>query len=830
VEEEFHLVDLRTRCLAPRAPELLERLPSASYAPELQQSVVESNSSVFADLSALRDNLLSLRRVLATEAEALGLAIVCAGTVPLVDLDALSLTDNDRFAHMASEYQLLVREQLICGAQVHVDVPDRDHAVAVARRLGPELPVLLALSASSPFWVGRDSGYASARSLMWQRWPTAGSHGEATTAREYDALLADLVASGTVSDTAMAYFDVRPSAHLPTIELRLTDACPDVDVVVLLAGLFRALVQRELAAVATGAPVDLPPAPLLRAAAWRAARSGLEGDLLDLPRSSAPVSAPVAVRALVQALRPQLEEAGDWPTVCELAESVLRRGSAAALQRRVLARTGRMEDVVDELVRHTRGEVPGGTLWTGYGADGDEALTPAEEVAAPYGAVLPALDALGPGGMDRREQERDSLQRRDGVTFSGDREQRLFPVDLVPRLVSADDWSALSAGLVQRAQALDAFLRDVYDERRILADGRLPSWVVDRSPGWDPAGLHLRHQAVRSHVSGMDLVRDGAGHWCVLEDNLRVPSGLAYAMATRRLLQEVLPEVPAPPQVLSVEDVPRLLLEALVAAAPPRTPDDGPRVVLLTEGPTDSAWFEHRTLAEEMGVPAVLPHELVAEGDALLHVGADGRRHGVDVVYLRIGAIAMAQRAAADGRPVGAVLMEVARQGALTLANAPGNGVGDDKALYAFVPDLVRYYLGQEPLLENVPTYVCREPDQLEEALSRAAQLVFKPVDGYGGQGVLVGPRATEQELEATLDAVRAHPAGWIAQETVALSTMPTYDAGRLCPRHVDLRAFVLLGDRAVVAPAALTRVAPAGSLVVNSSRGGGAKDTWLLG
>lgn len=870
VEEELHVVDLETRTLVSRAPELLARLPG-SFAPELLGSVVETNSGVWADLSDLRADLLALRRRAAAEADGLGLGLVSSGTVPLVDPDNLVLTDGARFAHMAEEYQLLVREQLICGTQVHVDVPDRDTAVAVARRLSPTLPVLLALSASSPYWHGRDTGYASARTLMWQRWPTSGAHGEATTAADYDCLLADLVASGTVSDTGMAYFDVRPSAHLPTIELRLTDACPDVDDVVLLAALFRALVRRECASVAAGQPAVLPAAPVLRAAGWRAARSGLEGDLIDLTRSTGPVPAAVAVRGLVDGLRGWLEDAGDWETVSQLMDAVLRRGSAAAVQRRVLRRTGRLVDVVDDLAARTRGEPRGHSLWHSYGSSGsspevvgDEALDRAGAVRAPYVQILGALDELGPAGMDHRELRRDSRQRAQGLTFrpAGHAQAQLFPVDLVPRVVSADDWRQLSAGLVQRARALDAFLHDVYDKRRVLADGVLPAWVVEQSPGLDPAGPLLRGQAVRAHVSGMDLVRSASGGWCVLEDNLRVPSGIGYAISTRRLLQHAVPELVPSRQVLPVEQAPALLRQTLLAAAPASAGPGEPFLVLLSDGPDDSAWYEHSLLADEMGIPVAQAHQLAAEDGGVVlidddhaggdhaggdhaggdHAGGDqagsdqagsdqarGRRRRVDVVYLRMGDQSLAARSGADGRPLGAMLVEAASRGRVALANAPGNGVADDKALYAFVPELVRYYLGEDALLANVPTYLCREPAQLELALARAPELVFKPVDGYGGQGVLVGPHATARELEDTLRQVRQDPQGWIAQETVSLSTLPTYDGQALVPRHVDLRAFVLLGDRAVVAPAALTRVAPEGSMVVNSSRGGGAKDTWLL-
>ncbi len=355
VEEEFHVVDLTTRELAAQAPQLLARLPAGSFAAELQRSMVESKSPACAGLDELRDGLTRLRRHLASAAELEGLGVAAAGTVPLVDPLRLAVTPTTRYQRMLRDYQLLAREQLICGTQVHVQLSDRDVAVAVAQRVTPFLPSLLALSASSPFWFGEDSGYSSARWLVWQRWPTAGLSGEFSSAAEYDALLADLVASETISDPGMVYFHIRPSAHVPTLELRVTDACPDVEDVVLIAGLFRALVRREGDNLAQGAPSPRIAAPLLRAAMWRAARSGLEDGLLDLPRSPRPVPAAVVIRGLLDGLRPFLEAVGDWQQVSALAERAIARGSSAARQRRAYQRRGRLADVVDHVAEGTPG-------------------------------------------------------------------------------------------------------------------------------------------------------------------------------------------------------------------------------------------------------------------------------------------------------------------------------------------------------------------------------------------------------------------------------------------------------------------------------------------
>jgi carboxylate-amine ligase len=837
-EEEFHVVDRDTRELVARGPQLLRRLPADAYSAELHRSVVESNTPVCTSLADLRRALVRSRQELAAVAGAEGLGVVAAGTVPLVDPLRLAITSNSRYERMLEDYQLLVREQLICGAQVHVQLSDRDVAVAVAQRLSPYLPILLALSASSPFWMAEDSGYASMRSLIWQRWPTAGLSGEVSTAAEHDALVADLVASNTITDAGMIYFDVRPSAHVPTIELRVTDACPDLDTVVLIAGLFRALVRRERDDVLAGVPVLRRPAPVLRAAMWRAARSGLEGDLLDLPRSPRPVPAATAVSTLLSDLRSQLEATGDWSDVRGLAGRALAGGSSAAEQRRTYQRRGRLADVVDLLLARTSaGAAPVAAdapalahpLRRDYVSAGDEMLTP-DGTLPEYVDMLAVFDGLGPVRLRQREIARDEEQRSQGVTFGvpGEASTRLFPVDLMPRIVPAADWSLLQAGVAQRARALDAFLHDVYGDRAVVADGVIPAWVVAGAPGLRPTGALMHRQRIRATVCGMDLVRDGRAGWYVLEDNVRVPSGLGYAVQNRRLTRAVMPDLPAAPGLLDVEAAPELLRAALTAAAPAAAGDD-PGIVLLSEGPEGSAWFEHRMLGEEMGVPVLAGTDLLVE-DGRVYRLRQGARRPVDVVYLRMDEDALLHASAADGRPLGPPLLKAVDAGLVALANAPGNGVGDDKAIYSFVPQLIEYYLGEQALLASVPTYLCGVAEQRDAVLDRLDELVCKPVDGYGGEGVLIGPSASDEELGALRRQIVATPHRWIAQETVGLSTHPTFDGTRLEPRHVDLRAFVFLGEEPVVAPAALTRVAPPGSMVVNSSRGGGSKDTWLLG
>ncbi len=833
MEEEFHVVDLTTRYATPSVDALLDRLDGPEFTRELQRSQVETNSPVCASLDELGRHLRRLRGELAAAAEPLGLGVVAAGTVPLGDVSSVS--SGARFARLERDYQLLAGEQHICGAQVHVDVPDRDTAVQVVHRVAPHLPVLLAITASSPYWQGRDSGYASFRNVVWSRWPTAGPPPAVATGAEYDALVADLIASGTIGDAGMVYFDVRPSAHLPTLELRIGDACPEVDDVLLVAGLFRALVQRARAECEADAPLPEHRAELLRAASWRAARSGLEGDLVDLGSGRpALVSPALLVGQLVDGLRPQLEELGDMEQVAELATAALARGSSAARQRRAFGRRGELPDVVDALLAHTQGRPAAAgpevvapaspALLAAYGeAPFDEAVSPGGTPLPHYGWLVRALDRLGPSGLRAAEAALRGEQRTRGVTFRvDDGEDRPFPLDLVPRIVTRDDWAALGAGLVQRVRALEAFLRDLDGERRIVADGVLPAELVGgpRTPA--PA------DAVRIAVAGIDLVRDRAERWLVLEDNLRVPSGLGYALTGRRLLRSALPELEPPTGVVALEDVPARLRAALRSSTDP----DG-ELAVLSAGPTDSAWFEHRLLADRMGVPLVTPGDLRVAPDGVWLPGADGERR-ISGVYRRIDEGLLLDACDATGAAIGPALTAAVAAGAVTLLNALGNGVGDDKLVYAHVPAMIDYYLGEDVLLPGVPTWSCADDAGRAQVLGRLGELVVKPVDGHGGEGVVIGPLATREELDGAAAAIRADPARWVAQEVVQLSTHPTHADGRLEPRAVDLRAFVLqsrdgAGTRVEVLPAALSRVAPAGSMIVNSSRGGGAKDTWVL-
>ncbi|MEU0409012.1 glutamate--cysteine ligase [Streptomyces griseorubiginosus] len=354
VEEEFHILEVESGLLVPRAEAVLRRLPRRTFTTELHQSTVESNSGVHASLGGLYADLARTRRRLDAAASSLGLAVMAAGTAPLAPAVSGHPTADARYHHMVDEYRRVADEQLICGAQVHVDIPDRDTAVGVMCAVSPWLPALLALSASSPFWQGSDTGYASWRTLLWQRWPTAGPVGCFKSAAEYDAAVGDLVRAGVISDPGMIYYDVRPSAHLRTLELRICDACPRVETVVLVAGLFRALVSEALELRAAGAARCDGRHEWLRGASWRAARSGLEGALVD-PTTHREASAADVVRALLARLRPALEAHGDWETVTDLTEAALAEGSAAERMRR----TAREEDLLactDLLIAETRGE------------------------------------------------------------------------------------------------------------------------------------------------------------------------------------------------------------------------------------------------------------------------------------------------------------------------------------------------------------------------------------------------------------------------------------------------------------------------------------------
>ncbi|BDZ47247.1 glutamate--cysteine ligase [Naasia aerilata] len=828
-EEELHLIDRRSGKLAARAPQILSRLPGESYSAELQRTTVETNTDVVRTLDELRSELLRLRRGVIAAAEAEGVGIAAVGTAPRSALADFELTGTGRYARMQEQYRLLVDEQLICGLQVHVGVRDRDLAVDIMQRISRRLPVLLALSTSSPYWNEQDTGYASIRSIIWQRWPSAGATGPLASAAEYDALLGDLISSGVIADAKMAYFDVRPSAHAPTLELRVCDGCPLVDDAILIAGLFRAAVRAAELDIEAGRPYVHEAVPVHRAAMWQAARGGLSGRLVDGGEHPRPVPAADAVRALVAELRPQLEELGDFEQVRELATTVLARGSSADRQRSAFAERGRLDDVVDLVIRETHGpaggEVPGAPVLPRYRTRaGDEAVGPGSIPRPAYREVLERFRGMPESRVDDLRAARDRWATGHGLTYPAGGSARPLEIDLLPRILSGHEWTRLEAGLVQRARALERFLEDVYGEQRVIADGVLSADRVFGASGWREEGLRIPTGTVRAPIIGFDLVRNEFGAWRVLGDTAQAPSGAAVALAARDALDAVLPELPRPAGLLAPDGVLPLLHQTLAAGAKPGA------LALLSPGPSSASWYEHRRLAEGAHLLLVHPDELEVDED--LEVRSRSTGEPIGALYLRLDTDLL-DLVDEKGRPLGERLLAAAAAGRVFLANAPGAGLADDKALYRAVPQLIRYYLDEHPLLESVPTYRTQDTDERLAVLERAGELVTKPVDGHGGAGVLIGPFASAAAVATRRADIAANPERWVAQEVVQLSSLPTFWGARLEPRHVDLRVFVHVRGTAegdcVLAPLALTRVAPHGSLVVHAAPGGTVKDTWIV-
>jgi len=425
------------------------------------------------------------------------------------------------------------------------------------------------------------------------------------------------------------------------------------------------------------------------------------------------------------------------------------------------------------------------------------------------------------------------LFHRVGITFAvnGDATgaERLIPFDILPHVIPADEWRTLQAGLKQRVRALNMFLHDVYHDAEIVRAGKIPTHKVFDNAQYriEMRGLDLPNK-VYAHIAGIDLVRAGRGEYYVLEDNLRTPSGVSYMLENRKMTMRLMPELFARQSIAPVEHYPDLLLDMLRSVAPPGVLD--PTVVVLSPGQYNSAYFEHVFLAQQMGVEVVEGADLFVKDDLVFMRTTTGPQR-VDVVYRRVDDDFLDPLAFRADSTLGvAGMVSVYRKGRVTLANAIGTGVADDKSVYPYVPDMIRFYLGEEPLIANVPTYLLEKKDDLEYALNHLHELVVKEAQGSGGYGMLIGPRATREEREAYRQRVLACPAKYIAQPTLALSTCPTFVEQGLAPRHIDLRPFVLSGKDIVMVPGGLTRVAlKEGSLVVNSSQGGGTKDTWVV-
>ena len=458
------------------------------------------------------------------------------------------------------------------------------------------------------------------------------------------------------------------------------------------------------------------------------------------------------------------------------------------------------------------------------------------EQSAPRENLEPLLSSLGAMGLaelNRSHASASNLLRRLGATFrlngSGlQGGERILPFDPLPRLIHRQDWSVLERGLVQRLEAIDQFLADVYGPQRILNDGVIPREDVESSQGWRPQMKDITMPLNRwCHISGLDLIRDGEGTWRVLEDNLRCPSGVAYFLENRRVMKRLFPSLFAGRTVQPIDDYPSHLLRTLQDLAPW---SDAPRVVLLTPGVFNSAYFEHSYLAQQMGIALVEGRDLICE-DGRVWMRSTAGRKPVDVIYRRIDDDFLDPEVFRRDSMLGVPgLIDVMRSGRVAIANAPGTGVADDKLIYAYVPAMIRYYLNEEPIIDNVHTYLCSRPDELNYVLEHLDELVVKSVAEAGGYGMLIGPHATRDEIDSFALKIKAHPRNFIAQPTLQLSTVPSLSEGELYPCHVDLRPYVLRGKSNWVSPGGLTRVAlKRGSLVVNSSQGGGCKDTWVV-
>ena len=458
------------------------------------------------------------------------------------------------------------------------------------------------------------------------------------------------------------------------------------------------------------------------------------------------------------------------------------------------------------------------------------------ETATPRADLAPLLASLGQMGLpelNRSHASASQLLRRLGATFrlndSGLKgSERILPFDPLPRLIGRSDWITLERGLLQRLEAIDCFLADIYGPQQILNDGVIPREDVESSSGWRPQMQGISLPLNRwCHISGLDLIRDGKGTWRVLEDNLRCPSGVAYFLENRRVMKRLFSGLFEGRAVQPIDDYPSHLLRTLQDLAPW---SDTPRVAILTPGVFNSAYFEHSYLAQEMGIHLVEGRDLVCEGGRVWMRSTNGLEP-VDVIYRRIDDDFLDPTVFRKDSMLGVPgLIDVLRQGRVAIANAPGTGIADDKLIYAHVPAMIRYYLDEEPIIENVPTYLCARPDDQRYVLEHLEQLVVKSVAEAGGYGMLIGPQASRSELADFDTKIRANPRNFIAQPTLQLSTVPSLSDGELYPCHVDLRPYVLRGASNWVSPGGLTRVAlKRGSLVVNSSQGGGCKDTWIV-
>ena len=457
-----------------------------------------------------------------------------------------------------------------------------------------------------------------------------------------------------------------------------------------------------------------------------------------------------------------------------------------------------------------------------------------ETIRSPYARLGDWVAAMPAELRQMKQAEAEALFRRIGITFAvygeGGDPDRLIPFDMFPRVFSGAEWARLERGIKQRARALNAFLVDVYGRGEIVRSGRIPAHLVYRNEAYEKAVAgFVPPKGVYSHIVGIDLVRTGPDEFFVLEDNCRTPSGVSYMLENREIMMRMFPELFRENRIEPVDQYPEILRRTLASVAPAKC-DREPTVVILTPGHFNSAYYEHSFLADLMGVELVEGQDLFVEGEFVWMRTTEGPKR-VDVIYRRIDDAFLDPLCFRPESMLGVPgLMDVYRSGGVSICSAPGAGVADDKAVYTYVPEMVRFYLGEEPILNNVPTWKCGSPEDLKYVLAHLPELVVKEVHGSGGYGMLVGPKASTEEVERFRAQILDDPGNYIAQPTLALSTTPTFVAEGVAPRHVDLRPYCLVGERIELVPGGLTRVAlKEGSLVVNSSQGGGVKDTWVL-
>ncbi|NYE60081.1 putative circularly permuted ATP-grasp superfamily protein [Duganella sp. 1224] len=461
------------------------------------------------------------------------------------------------------------------------------------------------------------------------------------------------------------------------------------------------------------------------------------------------------------------------------------------------------------------------------------AHTASAEVREHYREFCGWLQRQSADTIERKRAEADLTFRRVGITFAvyGDDAgtERLIPFDTIPRIIPASEWKHLQTGLVQRVKALNMFVHDIYHDQNIIKAGIIPAEQIYKNAQYRPEmqGINVASD-IYAHIAGVDIVRAGQGEFYVLEDNLRVPSGVSYMLEDRKMMMRLFPELFARNKIAPVDHYPDMLLDNLRSVAPMGITD--PTVVVMTPGMYNSAYFEHAFLAQQMGVELVEGKDLFVSDNTVFMRTTRGPKR-VDVIYRRLDDDFLDPLAFRPDSSLGVPgLLSVYRAGRVTLANAIGTGVADDKSIYPYVPDMIKFYLSEEPVLNNVPTYQCRKKEDLAYTLANLPELVVKEVHGAGGYGMLVGPASTKAQIEEFRQRLIARPDGYIAQPTLALSACPTYVDTGIAPRHIDLRPFVLSGKTISMVPGGLTRVAlQEGSLVVNSSQGGGTKDTWIL-